>query len=62
MAGNLLKGVTTWESCKKTNLGICPRDTTPFRKAVPDKGFLVPFNGLMPKTIQYISDWIHQLD
>ena len=33
---------------QKTNLGICPRDTTPFGKAVPEKGFLVLFNGLMP--------------
>ena len=41
---------------EKTNLRICPRDTTPFCKAVPDKGFPVPFNGLMPKIIQYISD------
>ena len=41
---------------QKTNLGICPRDTTPFCKAVPDKGFFVPFNGLIPKRIQYISD------
>ena len=42
---------------QKTNLGIClGRDTSPFCKAVPDKGFLVPFNGLMPKRNQYISD------
>ena len=42
---------------QKPNLGICPRDIIPFCKAkFRNTGFLVPFNGLMPKRIQHICD------